>query len=109
MNATISITLTQLELERYARAELAARLTISGELNITPDQIKLEVEKPFTSGPEFSLSAPLPLSVAQIIWKAPHNKIAAINEARTVFGWGLLEAKGYVEHVTDRVLGQRGI
>jgi ribosomal protein L7/L12 len=108
MNITnLTVNLTSSEITELAKEQLALQFNRANPGMVSPHDITINA--PDRKFIDFDLSAPLPLSVAQIIWQNPHNKIAAIKEARAVFGWGLKEAKDYVEHVIDRVLGQRGL
>lgn len=64
-------------------------------------QVTIELPQAPTdvSGKDFSLDNPVPQSVLALLLSQPTQKIQQIKECRAVTGWGLKEAKDFVEHI----------
>lgn len=48
---------------------------------------------------EFNLNQPVPQSVLHFVKANPKNRMGTVREIRAYFGWGLKDAKDYMEHI----------
>lgn len=97
MHLIATVKLTQAEAADLAREVLIKRLG-SNDVTVTVGEELDRFHHP--NFKPFSLNEPVPQICIGLIMAG--EKIGAIKEARAFFGWGLKEAKDYIEHVANR-------
>jgi hypothetical protein len=90
----MKIILSDDEACNFARTSLQDRLGVD---TVTVELACPTVLKP--AYPVFDLNVPMPTAALKHLMVG--NWIAAIKEVRTVYGWGLKEAKDYVYYYRD--------
>lgn len=95
MKSLLTVSLTVQEATPILETTLRERAG-ADSCNVT---IEVPGPKPAFFSGDFDLNAPMPLAVLKSIIDRPQDKIHQIKECRAATGWGLKEAKDYVEHI----------